>query len=401
MELLSGLSRMSVSDKPLKETSASTANIVKKSLAGNQSRNSVSCGTVSTFGPGNKLPLLKLAVHNQQLTNKSITISASQWRPSNAPTTKDVGRTLTAPGSADIPSTGSIPIFHDRSEDMQATSASVIIPRTIAEPVTWHLSMFEIGRPLGRGKFGRVYLAKEKRTGFICALKTLHKAELVNSQVEKQVRREIEIQSNLRHPNVLRLFGHFYDRDRIFLIVEYAGQGELYKHLRKRGRFSEQRSALYISQMASGLAYLHRKHVIHRDIKPENILLDLNGTLKISDFGWSVHAPSSRRQTICGTPDYIPPEMVENQGHNEKVDLWALGVLAFEFLVGSAPFTGINDATTYRRIAKVDLKVPDYVSTEARDLIEKLLQHDPDKRLPLDKVLMHSWLVKHRGSGPS
>ncbi len=110
--------------------------------------------------------------------------------------------------------------------------------------------MFEIGKPLGKGKFGRVYLAKEKSTGFICALKVLHKSELQTGKVEKLVRREIEIQSNLAHPNILRLFGYFHDSKRIFLIVEFAAQGELYKHLRREHRFPEWKAAQYIAQMA-------------------------------------------------------------------------------------------------------------------------------------------------------
>jgi aurora kinase len=107
----------------------------------------------------------------------------------------------------------------------------------------FHLGMFEIGRPLGRGKFGRVYLVKERKTGFVCALKVLHKNELQKYKVEKQLRREIEIQSNLRHPNILQLYGHFHDSKRVYLILEYAGQGELYKKLQKAERFSEAQSA--------------------------------------------------------------------------------------------------------------------------------------------------------------
>jgi aurora kinase, other len=244
-----------------------------------------------------------------------------------------------------------------------------------AAPKQFHLGMFEIGKPLGKGKFGRVYLARERSSGFVCALKVLHKSELQQGKVEKQVRREIEIQSNLRHPNILRLFGHFHDSKRVFLILEFAGKGELYKHLRKEGRFPEWKAAQYIAQMAAALKYLHKKHVMHRDIKPENILVGIHGEIKISDFGWSVHAPNNRRQTMCGTLDYLPPEMLKpgssDNYYNEKVDLWSLGVLTYEFLVGEAPF---EDTTvmTQRRIARCDMSVPSFVSPDAKDLIQRV-----------------------------
>jgi len=277
--------------------------------------------------------------------------------------------------------------------------------------------MFEIGKPLGKGKFGRVYLAKEKSTGFVCALKVLHKSELQQGKVEKQVRREIEIQSNLAHPNILRLYGHFHDTKRIFLILEFAGKGELYKHLRRESRFPEWKAAQYIAQMAAALKYLHKKHVMHRDIKPENILVGIHGEIKISDFGWSVHAPNNRRNTMCGTLDYLPPEMLkpgsQENYYSEKVDLWSLGVLMYEFLVGEAPFED-TPVMTQRRIARGEMTVPQFVSSDARDLIKRvsfrrhvalvlfrrfdasqLLVLDPDKRLPLDEVEVHPWILKH------
>lgn len=267
------------------------------------------------------------------------------------------------------------------------------------EPRIFHLGMFEIGKPLGKGKFGRVYLVKERSSGFICALKVMYKSELQQgSGVEKQVRREIEIQSNLRHPNILRLYGHFHDPKRIFLILEYASQGELYKLLRKANRFPEWKAAQYVAQMAAALRYLHRKHVIHRDIKPENILVGIHDEIKISDFGWSVHAPTHRRATLCGTLDYLPPEMIKSGSkdnwYDEKVDLWSLGVLTYEFLVGEAPFED-TPVMTQRRIARADMTIPSFVSPEARDLIKKLLVLDPDKRLPLEDVHTHPWILKH------
>ncbi|KAF2824221.1 kinase-like protein [Ophiobolus disseminans] len=274
-------------------------------------------------------------------------------------------------------------------------SALYVNPST---PKAWHLGMFEIGKPLGKGKFGRVYLAKEKSSGFVCALKVLHKSELQQGKVEKQVRREIEIQSHLAHPNILRLFGHFHDAKRVFLILEFAGQGELYKHLRKEQRFPEWKAAQYIAQMAAALKYLHKKHVMHRDIKPENILVGVHGEIKISDFGWSVHAPNNRRNTMCGTLDYLPPEMLKGNGkenfYSEKVDLWSLGVLTYEFLVGEAPFED-TQVMTQRKIVRGEYTVPSFVSSEAKDLIKKLLVLDPEKRIALEDVERHPWIVKH------
>ncbi|WWD18591.1 hypothetical protein CI109_103044 [Kwoniella shandongensis] len=259
------------------------------------------------------------------------------------------------------------------------------------------LPAFTIGRPLGKGKFGRVYLARTKAPPhFIVALKSLNKAEIIQGRVEKQVRREIEIQQNLRHPNILRLYGYFHDANRIFLVLEFAMKGELYKQLSKLGKFDEKRSSRYIAQMADALSYLHKKHVIHRDIKPENLLIGLKGELKIADFGWSVHAPSNRRQTMCGTLDYLPPEMVEGKPHTAAVDLWAIGVLAYEFVVGGPPFEDLaGHAATYKRIRNVDLHIPSTVSPEAADLITRLLRYTPEDRLPLFEVMVHPWIKKY------
>ena len=259
----------------------------------------------------------------------------------------------------------------------------------------WQLSDFDIGKPLGRGKFGNVYLAREKSSKYIVALKVLFKNQLQKAGVEHQLRREIEIQSHLRHPHILRLYGYFYDATRVYLILEFAAKGELYKELQKTEKFSEARSAVYIKQIAEALKYCHTKHVIHRDIKPENLLIGLKGDIKIADFGWSVHAPNSRRTTLCGTLDYLPPEMVEGKDHDSKVDIWSLGVLCYEFLVGSPPFEAQGHQETYRRISKVDLKFPEHISKEACDLICKLLVKDPQSRYSLDQVATHPWVLRH------
>ncbi|XP_026520737.1 aurora kinase A [Notechis scutatus] len=264
----------------------------------------------------------------------------------------------------------------------------------------WFLEDFEIGRPLGKGKFGNVYLAREKRSKFILALKVLFKAQLEKAGVEHQLRREVEIQSHLRHPNILRLYGYFHDATRVYLILEHAPRGEVYKELQKLTKFDEQRTATYVTELADALLYCHSKRVIHRDIKPENLLLGSNGELKIADFGWSVHAPSSRRSTICGTLDYLPPEMIEGRTHDETVDLWSLGVLCYEFLVGKPPFEAETYQDTYRAISRVEYRFPPFVTEGARDLISKLLKHDPKQRLPLEHVLKHPWVTSNSTKSP-
>lgn len=257
------------------------------------------------------------------------------------------------------------------------------------------LKNFEVGRALGKGKFGNVYLAREKKSKFIVALKVLSKKQLVKHRVQHQLRREIEIQSHLHHRNILQLFGYFYDESKVYLILEYAPRGELYKKLRDVQRFDEPTTSTYIRQIIDALTVCHSKDVIHRDIKPENILIGYNGELKIADFGWSVHAPSSRRQTMCGTLDYLPPEMVQHQIYDKSVDLWCIGVLTYEFLVGSPPFEMESMDATYEKIVKVQYKCPDYVSNVARDFIGRLLKKNPGDRMPLEEAKEHDLIVKY------
>ncbi|PBC28700.1 aurora kinase C-like [Apis cerana] len=266
----------------------------------------------------------------------------------------------------------------------------------------WVLTDFDIGRPLGKGKFGNVYLAREKKSKFIIAMKVLFKAQIQKADVEHQVRREIEIQTHLRHPNILKMYGYFHDDKRIYLILEYAPNGELFKELNAQPekRFDEIRTATYISQLADALKYCHSKKVIHRDIKPENLLLGIKGELKVADFGWSVHAPSSRRNTLCGTLDYLPPEMINGNTHDHTVDLWGLGVLCYECLVGIPPFLAKSYNETYMKIRKAQYTFPEFLSEGAKDLISKLLIVDPGQRLPLEDVLRHPWIVQNRTTEP-
>ncbi|XP_026808093.1 serine/threonine-protein kinase Aurora-2-like [Rhopalosiphum maidis] len=264
------------------------------------------------------------------------------------------------------------------------------------DEMKWTLDNFDIGKALGKGKFGNVYLAREKSSGFIVALKVLFKTQILKANVEHQLKREIEIQTHLRHPNIVRMFGYFHDDARVYMILEYAPK-QLYKELQaqENQRFSEVRAALYIKQLTEALIYCHDKNIIHRDIKPENLLLTKAGDLKIADFGWSVHTRDSKRMTLCGTLDYLPPEMVSGNSHDKSVDVWSVGVLLYEILVGKPPFEAPTYEETYKRILNAQYIFPQHVAPLARDLISRLLRVKPESRLPLQELLLHDWIKLH------
>ena len=240
------------------------------------------------------------------------------------------------------------------------------------EPRPWCLEDFGVGKSIGRGKFGNVYLAKQKSTSkggqtTTVALKTMHKSALINAGIVHNLRREVEIQSRLKHPNIVQLYGYFENAKTVSLILQYITGGEMYKHVNKYyegGRVSERLCRVFMHDVLSALAYMHDRHVYHRDLKGENLFLnfqfDVSGAgqqgspqgecpelvrVMIGDLGASAHAPppSSTRYTWCGTYEYLSPEMVNRAGHRHHVDLWACGVLLFELLVGHTPFTAPAD----------------------------------------------------------
>lgn len=175
-----------------------------------------------------------------------------------------------------------------------------------SEP-TLNMGMFDIAKPLGSGSFGKVYLAKHRESGMICALKILDKESIMRQGNERHVKREIEVHSQLRHPGILGFHGWFHDSSSVVLVLEYAIGGELFDVLLLERWFSERRAAEYIAQVAFALLYLQGKHIMHRDIKPENILVGLHGELKLADFGYAVLSVDNRRRTRCGTLDYMRP----------------------------------------------------------------------------------------------
>jgi aurora kinase, other len=152
------------------------------------------------------------------------------------------------------------------------------------------IGMFEVGRKLGRGKFGDVYMCRDTNSGFACAIKMISKAEVRTAGMEAQLMQEIKIQLYSNHPNVLKMYGFFHDPNKVYLLLELVTSGCLFKEIRKKNHFEENLSSFYFRQVVSGVRYLHSNYIIHRDIKPENILNNFN-VLKICDFGWAIYSP--------------------------------------------------------------------------------------------------------------
>lgn len=280
------------------------------------------------------------------------------------------------------------------------TTAQLQLPTFI--PTEWSLADFEIGRPIGDGKFGRVYLARERVSKTICALKLLSLRHLAKHKVEKLVRREIEINSLIEHPNIVKMYGFFWDKKRIFMILEYMPDGMLFKILRRQpnGRFAEAKASQIIDQMIQALKYLHERHIIHRDIKPENILVD-GSEIKLSDFGGSVISVSGTRNTCYGTLEYFAPELVKrNVCYGPEIDIWGLGVLTYELLSGNAPFVGRTFEESARKIERVEYRNPSYFSEHAKAFIKRILQANSKDRPKLPELEKMDFIQRYRGLSP-
>ncbi|KAJ1401206.1 kinase-like domain-containing protein, partial [Ochromonadaceae sp. CCMP2298] len=196
--------------------------------------------------------------------------------------------------------------------------------RTLPTPI--NLTDFDVGVTLGTGSFGRVRFSTHRSTASIWAIKMLKKAEVIRLQQIEHMISEKNILSSLDHPFIVRLSGTFQDAKFLYMVLEYIVGGEFFTHLRKAGRFDHVASKFYASQIILIFEYMHSSDFIYRDLKPENLLLDKLGYLKITDFGFAKKV-AFKTYTLCGTPEYIAPEVLLNKGHGKGVDWWTLGIL--------------------------------------------------------------------------
>ncbi|GLI75682.1 cAMP-dependent protein kinase catalytic subunit [Penicillium ochrochloron] len=258
---------------------------------------------------------------------------------------------------------------------------------------------FLLQRTLGTGSFGRVHLVQSKHNHRFYAMKVLKKAQVVKMKQIEHTNDERRMLNRVRHPFLVTLWGTWQDSRNLYMVMDFVEGGELFSLLRKSQRFPNPVAKFYAAEVTLALEYLHSHQIIYRDLKPENLLLDRHGHLKITDFGFAKDVPDIT-WTLCGTPDYLAPEVVSSKGYNKSVDWWSLGILIFEMLCGFTPFWDSGSPVKiYENILRGKVKYPPYLHDDAVDLLSQLITADLTKRLgnlhggPED-VKNHAWFAE-------
>ena len=255
---------------------------------------------------------------------------------------------------------------------------------------------FDILKELGSGSFGNVYLVRHKVTKAEYAIKAIDKRNKTNQEEKPYFRREVEVMYKIHHPNVVKLFGHFEDNYYCYFIMEYISKGNVYNLLPtdKKKRLSTKVCSFIIRDVISAVYFLH-------NIKPENVLLGDGLVAKLTDFGWSNYMQEDeKRTTVCGTPIYLAPEIMEEKPHDEAVDLWCIGVLLFELVTANPPFAGNDLDTLKENVLKLKINWPKDINVDAKNLIMKILKLDPKQRLPLEEMMKHPFITKFTPDAP-
>ncbi|KAH8705724.1 kinase-like domain-containing protein [Talaromyces proteolyticus] len=263
----------------------------------------------------------------------------------------------------------------------------------------YSLEDFTLQRTLGTGSFGRVHLVQSRHNHRFYAVKVLKKAQVVKMKQVEHTNDERRMLQRVKHPFLVTLWGTFQDSKNLYMVMDFVEGGELFSLLRKSQRFPNPVAKFYAAEVTLALEYLHAQHIIYRDLKPENLLLDRHGHLKITDFGFAKEVPDIT-WTLCGTPDYLAPEVVSSKGYNKSVDWWSLGILIFEMLCGFTPFWDSGSPVKiYENILRGKIKFPPYMHPDAVDLLSQLITPDLTKRLgnlhggPED-VKSHPWFAE-------
>ena len=278
------------------------------------------------------------------------------------------------------------------------------LPRNATEELEHepNITDFNIIKEIGNGTFGKVYLASHKKTKVKYAIKAIDKLNVENQKEKASFNREAEIMYKLDHPNICKLYSHFEDSKYCYFLMQYIPNGDSYSLLKKFGSKPDLKIiASIIRDLIRAIYYLHNMvpKIVHRDIKPENILLDENNNAYLIDFGWSNYIINYRRRnSICGTPIYYPPEMLNDEGHDERADIWCIGILLFELTTGSIPFECDDEDTVKQNISELNIIWPDNIDPDVKDLCSKILKLNPNQRPSLEQIYEHKFFKKHLGN---
>jgi len=257
------------------------------------------------------------------------------------------------------------------------------VTRLLTKPckvVEYSLGDIELGTLVGTGSFSTVSLCLHKPTSSYYAMKTMPINHIMKFNNAEHVKNEKSILQEIQNPFLLSLTWSFKDDINLYLMFPYVPGGELFIYLRMAGSFSPAITLFYSAEIVSALSYLHSLNIIYRDLKPENILLAKDGHIVITDFGFSKKV-FGKTWTLCGTPEYLAPEIIQSKGHNKAVDWWALGILIYEMLAGYPPFCDDNPYVVYKKILEGEIVWPTQLEEDAKDLVSKLLEEDSNKRL--------------------